>query len=76
MSLTLFLAFCILGLDFMIYVLFKWTYGEKRRSVTRLVAEYRNEEQASRPFLIHSQKTMRHAKSNPRDLRLATTHLR
>jgi hypothetical protein len=29
-SLTVFLAICILGCDFMIYVLFHWLFGEKR----------------------------------------------
>ena len=32
MSLTIFFAICILGLDFMIFVLFKWLYGEKERN--------------------------------------------
>ena len=31
MSLILFFAICILGCDFMIFVLLKWLYGEKRR---------------------------------------------
>lgn len=31
MSLTVFFAFCILGCDFMLVVLFQWLYGEKRR---------------------------------------------
>ena len=31
MSLTVFLAFCILGCDFLIFMLIKWLYGEKRR---------------------------------------------
>ena len=30
MPLTVFFAFCILGCDFMIVVLFQWVYGEKR----------------------------------------------
>jgi hypothetical protein len=30
MSLTAFLALAILGCDFLLYVLFQWTYGEKR----------------------------------------------
>jgi hypothetical protein len=34
MSLTVFLAFCILGCDFLIFVLFKWLYGEKRREAS------------------------------------------
>ena len=32
MSLTVFLAFCILSCDFLLYVLFQWIYGEKHRN--------------------------------------------
>ena len=39
MSLTVFLAFCILGFDFLLYVLFQWIYGEKHRKHARRVAE-------------------------------------
>jgi hypothetical protein len=35
MSMTVFLAFCILGCDFMLYVLFQWIYGEKHRKHAR-----------------------------------------
>jgi len=35
MSSTLFLAFCILGCDLLLYILFQWTYGEKRRGLAR-----------------------------------------
>jgi len=35
MSLTIFLAFCILGCDFLLYVLFQWIYGEKHRKSVR-----------------------------------------
>jgi hypothetical protein len=35
MSLTIFLAFCILGCDFLLYVLFQWVYGEKHRKRAR-----------------------------------------
>jgi hypothetical protein len=39
MSTTMFLAFCILGCDFLLYVLFQWTYGEKhRKHANRLAA--------------------------------------
>ena len=38
MSLTVFLAFCILGFDFLLYVLFQWIYGEKYREHARRVA--------------------------------------
>lgn len=34
MSAALFLAFCILGCDFLLYVLFQWTYGERRRGLS------------------------------------------
>ncbi|HTT34108.1 MAG TPA: hypothetical protein VMH48_10945 [Methylomirabilota bacterium] len=35
MSLRVFLAICILGCDFMLYVLFQWLYGEKHRKHSR-----------------------------------------
>jgi hypothetical protein len=35
MSLTVFLVFCILGCDFLLYVLFQWIYGEKHRKHPR-----------------------------------------
>jgi len=38
MSITVFLAFCILGCDFLLYVLFQWTYGEKHRKHARRTA--------------------------------------
>ncbi|HEY6269259.1 MAG TPA: hypothetical protein VIX11_13240 [Candidatus Acidoferrum sp.] len=38
MSITVFLAFCILGCDFLLYVLFQWIYGEKHRKHARRVA--------------------------------------
>lgn len=38
MSLTVFLAICILGCDFLLYVLFQWVYGEKHRKHARRVA--------------------------------------
>ena len=38
MSLTIFLALCILGCDFLLYVLFQWVYGEKHRKHARRVA--------------------------------------
>jgi hypothetical protein len=38
MSLTMFLALCVLGLDFMIYALFQWTYGDKRRALARPIS--------------------------------------
>jgi hypothetical protein len=41
MSTTMFLAFCILGCDFLLYVLFQWTYGEKDRNHARRLATRR-----------------------------------
>lgn len=35
MSATIFLAICILGCDLLLYFLFQWTYGEKRRGLSR-----------------------------------------
>jgi hypothetical protein len=46
MSLTVFLAFCILGCDFLLYVLFQWIYGEKHRKHARRVAARREKRQA------------------------------
>jgi len=46
MSLTVFLAFCILGLDFMIYVLFKLVYGDRRSVIARRVAAQRKAAEA------------------------------
>lgn len=38
MSITVFLAICILGSDFLLYVLYQWIYGEKQRKHARRVA--------------------------------------
>ena len=61
MALTVFLALCILGVDFLIYVLFQWTWGDKRRAIARQVAAHRKalEGQPRRPFLVPSPKLAR-----------------
>jgi hypothetical protein len=44
MSLNVFLAFCILGINFMLYAFyafFQWTYGDKRSTLTRQIAAAR-----------------------------------
>ena len=46
MSLTMFLAFCILGCDFLLYVLFQWIYGEKHRKHARRSAARREKRSA------------------------------
>jgi hypothetical protein len=35
MTATVFLAICILGCDFLLYFLYQWTYGERRRGLSR-----------------------------------------
>jgi hypothetical protein len=59
MSLTVFLALCILGLDFMIYVLFKLLYGDRRSVIARRVAAQREaaRAEASGLFLVPARKT-------------------
>ena len=58
MSATLFLAFCILGCDFLLYFLFQWTYGEKRRGLARRSSAPKGamNQPDARPFLIASRK--------------------
>jgi hypothetical protein len=41
MSITMFLAFCILGCDFLLYALYQWIYGEKHRNRPRRSAALR-----------------------------------
>jgi hypothetical protein len=59
MGLTVFFALAILGIDFLIYALFEWTWGDKRRAIARQVAAHRKayDTQPRRPFLVPSQKT-------------------
>jgi hypothetical protein len=52
MSLTIFLALCILSLDFMIYVLFKLFYGDRRSIIARRVAQQRKTAQAEAAGMI------------------------
>jgi hypothetical protein len=81
MSPTIFLALCILGMDFMLYALFQWTYGDKRRSIARRVAAFKHasKDPSFLPFVVASQKAalgfqakpkpaaQPDAKLNPRD---------
>ena len=59
MSATLFLAFCILGCDFLLYFLFQWTYGEKRRGLSRKSRTSRIavNQADTRPFLVASRRS-------------------
>jgi len=65
MSLTVFLALCILGLDFMIYELFQWTYGDKRSALARQLAAHKNvlAQQSPRPVLVAHQRPLLHHNS-------------
>jgi hypothetical protein len=59
MSLNIFLMICILGIDFMIYVLFQWIFGDKRSAIARQVALSRKilSEESARPYVVASQHT-------------------
>ena len=46
MSLTMFLAFAILGCDFLLYAIFQWIYGEKHRNHARRSAARREKRRA------------------------------
>lgn len=59
MSSTLFFALCILGCDLLLYFLFQWTYGEKRRGIKRRRARRGAliTQSGDRPFLVASPKS-------------------
>src|SRR5208282_5953418 len=60
MSVTVFLAFCILGCDFLLYVLYQFTYGEKRRGLSRRSAAPKQatmNQPDARPFLVASRRS-------------------
>ena len=54
MSFAVFLALCVLGLGFMFYAFFQWTYGDKRSALARQIAANKNalNERAPRPFPV------------------------
>lgn len=52
MSLAVFLALCVLGLAFMIYAHFRWTYGDKRRALARQSAAHKNAFKEQSPRLV------------------------
>ena len=59
MSATVFLAFCILGCDFLLYVLYQFTYGEKRRGFSRRAKAPKHaamNQPDARPFLVASRR--------------------
>lgn len=54
MSITVLFAICILSCDFLLYVLYQWTYGEKRRGLSRKSQRRRRSaaQQKVRPFPV------------------------
>jgi hypothetical protein len=73
MSLNIFLMICILGIDFMIYVLFQWIFGDTRRTIARQVALTRQtlSGQSPRPYLVASEQTTNGAKETKQSTALA-----
>src|ERR1700723_2944482 len=59
MSATLFLALCIVGCDFLLYFLYQWTYGERRRGLSRRARSRKTamNQPDARPFLISSRRS-------------------
>jgi hypothetical protein len=59
MSATVFLAFCILGCDLLLYFLYQWTYGEKRRGLSRgsRAPKGAANQPDPRPFLVSSRRS-------------------
>ena len=55
MSLAIFLTLCILALDFLIYVLFQWTFADKRHALQRAVQAHRLAmKEGPRPVLVRN----------------------
>lgn len=71
MSLTIFLALSILGLDFMIYFLFKLLYGDRRSLIARRVAAEREAARAEAGglFIVPAKKTAPSRQEPDRSLR-------
>lgn len=68
MSSTLFFALCILGCDLLLYFLFQWTYGEKRRGI--------KQRHAKRGALITQSGNWPFLVASPKSSERRTTHLR
>jgi hypothetical protein len=55
MSLVLFAALCVLALDFLIYMLLQWTYGDKRRAMAKKLEVLREVENKNmQPFVVEA----------------------
>jgi hypothetical protein len=71
MSATVFLAICILGCDLLLYILYQWTYGERRRGLSRRGRARRRKAQPQnvKPSLAASRERLTEAKQNLRVIR-------
>jgi hypothetical protein len=71
MSATLFLAFGILGCDFLLYVLFQWTYGERRRGLSGRSKARKTliTQPDPRPFLVAARRSAAGAVQRPESVR-------
>jgi|SRR4029077_3352905 len=74
MSATVFLAICILGCDFLLYFLFQWTYGEKRRGLSRRSRAPKGavDQPDPRPFLVSSRRSSAGRVQRPQSMRERT----
>ena len=65
MTLKLFMAICILGLDVLIYILFQWTLGEKGRTSRRRPKAKRHLEigQETDLIVVHPQRHEGHKRA-------------
>ena len=52
MWLGIFVAICIIGVDFLIYALFQWTYGDRRAALRKKVALQREAMRTEKPRLL------------------------
>jgi hypothetical protein len=49
MSLTFFITLCVLGCDFLIYFLYRWALGERRRTLMRKASSRQRAEALANP---------------------------
>lgn len=77
MSATIFLAICILGCDLLLYFLFQWTYGEKRRGLSRRsTSAHRNAHPQKSQLIEFVPRKPRPSSALPRIKGVAASHAR
>jgi hypothetical protein len=67
-SLAIFLILSMLGIDFLVYVLFQWTFGDKRCALQRKVEAQRRAMEAAGPMLVKGTKAKETSKKSGTDL--------